>query len=358
MFIRGGLYLVSNAVIAISTSSVVVAESIDEARNTLIQVYWRIQANNIIEDTKFSVKKDLIEYKPWFINPNLDESIKKVVGKAIADCVTNMHQFKNKNAGEIITFEGTTPATYEQKHWNAVMLYNYVNDAIKGSESNSQVILDDCYDRILQHYKLCDSKAQDRISTAQKVIGKYVKDLELGANLVACKPYYNKNDKNDLLYSVPKCNEIVSYRSIVDIFPWRVKHASTIKTWNTIKFEYKSNFGLGITSITERCATLRKSGFLTDYYYNYVWYESDNVTKQLKSINFADLLSDLPLKIYRAEELGEDLVKRYQEINAKTRESMSFEEEQYNCIPWNDWQAEYNGRVIQDRMKMWGVKHK
>ena len=129
----GGLCLVNPAVIAVSTLSVVKAEGIDEARNTLIQVYWRIRANNIIEYTKWHAEPEQVENEPWFIDKEYDESIKKVVGQAIADCVTNMGYFKNKKAGEIIKlkFKGEkTPATYEQKHWNAVALWNYVNQRV------------------------------------------------------------------------------------------------------------------------------------------------------------------------------------------------------------------------------------
>ena len=45
-----------------------------------------------------------------------------------------MHEFENKKAGTVITFKGTTPWTYEQKHWNAVMLYNCVNALIKADD--------------------------------------------------------------------------------------------------------------------------------------------------------------------------------------------------------------------------------
>ena len=84
---RGGLYLVNTAVVAISTSSVVVAES--------------------IEDAKFKVATGQIKDAPWFIDGKYDESIKQVIGKALTDCVTNRHEFKDKEAKDLITFKGS-----------------------------------------------------------------------------------------------------------------------------------------------------------------------------------------------------------------------------------------------------------
>ena len=80
--------------------------AIEDARNTLTQIYWRIKAHNIIEDTKWQVKQGQIKDEPWFVEQKYDESIKKVIGKAIADCVTNRNEFKDKKAGDLITFEG------------------------------------------------------------------------------------------------------------------------------------------------------------------------------------------------------------------------------------------------------------
>ena len=88
----------------------------------MIQLYWRAHANNIIEIEKWERKPGERNDKAWFINPKLDESIKKAVGKALADCFTNMNAFKDKKAGEIIklTFKDKTPKTYEQKKLECV----------------------------------------------------------------------------------------------------------------------------------------------------------------------------------------------------------------------------------------------
>ena len=107
--IRGGLWLGSAvAIFAAASSDVVAAEemAIEDARNTLTQIYWRINAHNIIEDTKWKMKQGQIKDEPWFVDPEYEESIKKVIGEAIADCVTNRNEFKDKKAGDLITFEG------------------------------------------------------------------------------------------------------------------------------------------------------------------------------------------------------------------------------------------------------------
>ena len=117
--IRGGLCLVNAAVIAISTSSVVVAEGIDDVRNQLNQIWWRINANNIIYYTPEKGKN------AWIKNTRYRNSIIKVIGKAIGDCVTGDNEFKDKQLSDIITFTAN-PLSYEQKHWNAVVLYNLV----------------------------------------------------------------------------------------------------------------------------------------------------------------------------------------------------------------------------------------
>ena len=69
----------------------------------------------------------------WILDDKYKDSRTKVIGKAIGDCVAGEGAFANKKSGEIITFERTNPAEYEQENWNAVILYNYVHEAINGT---------------------------------------------------------------------------------------------------------------------------------------------------------------------------------------------------------------------------------
>ena len=180
----GGLDLGSTIAIFASISSDVIAQEFTaEARNTLTQIYWRTHAHNIIEETKWKLFKKEIKDKPWFIDKDYDESIKKVIGKAIADCLTNMNEFQDKGAEEIITFKNTNPENYDQANWNAVMLYNYVNEAAKGKITTTEERLNVCCDRIQQCYRNVNSKkvvsTEEAIKKARDDIGAYADILEL-----------------------------------------------------------------------------------------------------------------------------------------------------------------------------------
>ena len=134
-----GLYLINTAIIAASTLNATIAKENSQVINSLLQANWRIYAYNIIEESQSELRErfqfshqdiQTYEFKPWFIDEYYDESIKQVIGKAIADCVTNMNEFKDKKDGELITFDGLEyedrPEDYTQENWNAVVLYNYV----------------------------------------------------------------------------------------------------------------------------------------------------------------------------------------------------------------------------------------
>lgn len=52
--------------------------------------------------------------------------MKEIIGKAIADCLENKNEFKDKINKDVITFEGKEPIDYNRENWNAVILYNYI----------------------------------------------------------------------------------------------------------------------------------------------------------------------------------------------------------------------------------------
>ena len=121
MSIRGGLWLGSAIVIsAVVSSDVVAAEKgLSKFRNELNQISWRIVANNRMKDTKLS------QDDQWIKNPEYYESIMKVIGKAIGDCVTKQNEFANPTEDGLIVF-AASPEGYRGEHWNAVLLYNLV----------------------------------------------------------------------------------------------------------------------------------------------------------------------------------------------------------------------------------------
>ena len=70
------------------------------------------------------------ENDKWILAPEYKDSRTNVIGKAIGDCVAGKGVFADRNAADIITFEGTRPENYLQQHWNAVILYNYIHEAL------------------------------------------------------------------------------------------------------------------------------------------------------------------------------------------------------------------------------------
>ena len=73
----------------------------------------------------------------WITKEKYRESIIKVIGNAIADCITEKEEFANKGAGDVITFDVTPrEITYTQQNWNAVILWNYLHQ-LKADYKNS-----------------------------------------------------------------------------------------------------------------------------------------------------------------------------------------------------------------------------
>ena len=204
----GGLGLGSSIIIAISASSVAVAEDnigINQI-NTLLQVHWRIYAHNTIEETQSRLNNGWhLSYDTWFADEKYDESIKKVIGKAIADCVTNMNEFQDKKVGEIITFENTHPEDYDQANWNAVMLYNYVNKMVKlgtkryGKDLKilTQEIMDNCYDELETKYFKDGSLNPKLLRQAKSDILSYINALDLSYNMCDYSKLFKEGEKID-----------------------------------------------------------------------------------------------------------------------------------------------------------------
>ncbi len=97
-------------------------KGIVQARNQLNQIYWRIRARTMRNEYAPKGKHN------WIKLPNYKESIENVIGKAIADRITKENEFKGKGDKEVITFDKRTqPEIYTQENWNAVVLYNFIN---------------------------------------------------------------------------------------------------------------------------------------------------------------------------------------------------------------------------------------
>ena len=109
----------------------------------------------------------------WILDDKYKDSRTKVIGKAI----------------DIITFERTNPETYGPENWNAVILYNYVHEAINGVSSwedfrNVQRTLQYKLKTIEGFYKKKYGLSNIDLTKAVQDIQKYVKTLRLSSSLL------------------------------------------------------------------------------------------------------------------------------------------------------------------------------
>jgi len=82
-------------------------DDIYKERSQLNQIWWRIKANNIIQNPKVETRH------AWIKNGYYWDSIVKVIGKAIGDCVTGENEFEEQEFRDVITFDKTNPEKYD-----------------------------------------------------------------------------------------------------------------------------------------------------------------------------------------------------------------------------------------------------
>ena len=356
----GGLCLGSSIAIFASISSDVIAQGFtEEARNTLMQIYWRIHAHNIIEETKWKLFKKEIKDKPWFIDKDYDESIKKVIGKAIADCLTNMNEFQDKDKGteEIITFKNTNPENYDQANWNAVMLYNYVNEATKGEKTTTEERLNVCHDRIQQCYRDVKSKkvvsTKEAIKKARDDIGKYVKALgmEKRLNVLAIRARLYMPSR--LNFDVDDDCGIIFYKDGCD-HPW-IRRSQNLKTLYGLIFDYREN-KLGIVAMNESRKSLGQLLQFWSQYTQHYFYGEEEILRELKgiekAINLADLLDNHMLSIF---EPSEDAIEEYEASNRREHEKEICADEKSRTEDFNNMPYGYRKGIINTRKRLIGL---
>jgi len=197
VFIRGGgLGLGSSIAIFASISSDVIAmeavkakNSIHDFRSELNQIAW----SRTCSFSEYWTKSEEIQNKQWILGDKYKDSRTKVIGKAIGDCVAGEGAFANKTSEEIITFKDTDLKTYKQRHWNAVILYNYIHEMINNKKINDidvneyidetfyvRDVLKNKLEKLKEHYEqYCDKKCIKRLVKAVEHIQKYVEALGL-----------------------------------------------------------------------------------------------------------------------------------------------------------------------------------
>ena len=84
------------------------------------QIWWRINANNEIQNPKLKKEHE------WIRNSKYYDSIINVIGKAIGDCVTGENEFAGDPKLGTVVFQNKDLKDYTPANWNAVVLYNYV----------------------------------------------------------------------------------------------------------------------------------------------------------------------------------------------------------------------------------------
>ncbi len=267
---------------------------------------------------KWKVNQSQIKNKPWFIAEKYDKSIKQAIGKAIADCVANMNEFKDKNARDCIIFARTSPKDYSPENWNAVLLYNYVNDVIKGKKGTTQQMLDDCAKRIEGYYERKGLDVKNSLIKARLDIKAYIEALNMEEKLITFAEYYKKDD---LLASFSQCNEVRSYQ-ITMVARMTPNIEKQMYSSYKLSFRYDESNGLCISSITEFLHLL--SPLTNDIIwelncYRYVHYRSSEIERELKSIGLGWLLDDILIT-----EPGDKERKEYEYINKKFKQSSNF----------------------------------
>ena len=153
--------------------------SVVEAINEFNQKSWRIIGHNKIVDAD----KD-----SWIKDTKYEESITKVIGEAIGKCLSDTGEFVNKNSGDTVTFAVTPEQTeYTPENWNAVVLWNYLNQLkwnfVKNRGFGSDEIFNRTYNAVFRYYN--DDYADiitdldDKIQKAISDIKEYAKALDL-----------------------------------------------------------------------------------------------------------------------------------------------------------------------------------
>ena len=174
-----------------------------KARNQINQMYWRIKARTMRNDSA------LLKEHKWIKQPEYIDSIEKVIGEAIADRITNEREFNGKSADDVITFdEQTKPETYDQPEWNAVVLWNFIHQAYcycikEGADSINfknqiQSIMTNLEGKIFEKYstyfkekklEVKLNELESKITAAISILKQYVAALE-DMPSVLCRMFY------------------------------------------------------------------------------------------------------------------------------------------------------------------------
>lgn len=138
-FNRRGLYLNYSLVIPLIAScsyAEMSGEVLTEIHNKLCYIDWAITAHEKIQNAK---DDDFFKEQQFKVS-KYRESIVNVIGHAIADCVTHQNEFhltKDDGSARLIVFTAE-PKHYSRENFNAVLLYNLVEQILHNDEVNAE----------------------------------------------------------------------------------------------------------------------------------------------------------------------------------------------------------------------------
>lgn len=178
---------------AANSSATITIRDMLSLNNCIFKIGWQSYANLIAKDAKKS---------GFLSNALYEDSIYEVISKAIADCQELQNEFREIYKNGIVEFAGTNPESYDNCHWNAVVLYNYLAQAIhnffgvhsidnrdiRGRVNASWI---DHIGKILNQQYSTVSDIEIKIQNAVSDIKAYVKQLKLDDYLYFFHHYVN-----------------------------------------------------------------------------------------------------------------------------------------------------------------------
>ena len=185
----GELYL-GNTVLALSAfaqSSIAQDEylSKQDVLNVCNQISWRIIANNTIVEAKEG---------SWITKEEYSNSIRNVIGKAFADCITERNEFAGKTSIEdTITFDvDPRKNKYTEANWNAVVLWNLIHVYNCEFKDNENYTIDEAFKKVEENVK---STYSAEIEGFDKILEKAISDIKEYAKALDFKFYLRKYSK-------------------------------------------------------------------------------------------------------------------------------------------------------------------
>ena len=141
-------------------------KDVSEVINLFNNISWRIIANNKIVDADES---------NWITKETYNESITKVIAKAVADCVTDKNEFANKGESDVITF-GAKAETYDKANWNAVVLWNYLHILKWDYMNNAGCDKDGIFEEVRQ--RICEKYPTEEVLNIAEEVKRAISDIK------------------------------------------------------------------------------------------------------------------------------------------------------------------------------------